>query len=86
LIHRMDRENFKVRIHEADLIEVERVMTSLVRRFLFGVAACTGAIIVTLSPSENKIFLSVVIGGLALVVIALLLAPVPGSAAAARRD
>lgn len=70
IIHRMEREQFKVRIHEADLIEVERVMTSLLRRFLVGLALCTLAIVHALRGPGHPI---VVAGGMAILIIGIFL-------------
>ncbi len=79
IIHRLEREQLRVRIHEADLFELERYFNSFLKRLLAGLALVAVAIIFALGMvfTGRLIFLFSTLLVLALLYALVSLVPLP---------
>lgn len=80
LVRRAEREQFRVRIHEADLMEMERFFNSFLRRFLTGLGICTLVLVSALRGPGSMIFLGSAVVFLVLFVTMLVAVPLPKGA------
>ncbi|MCC5876744.1 MAG: AarF/ABC1/UbiB kinase family protein [Candidatus Sumerlaeia bacterium] len=77
VIHRMEREQLRIRIHEADIFALERFFNILYRRLVSGGALGVLAIAVTFIGLQTGSVFALVLALLAIMVLFILLALVP---------
>jgi predicted unusual protein kinase regulating ubiquinone biosynthesis (AarF/ABC1/UbiB family) len=77
IIHRFEREQMRVRLHEADMMEMERFLNSFLRRFLGGISICTLIIVFALRGPSHPIFLVAFVVVLYLLISGMIVIPIP---------
>lgn len=81
VIHRMEREQLSIRIHEADIFALERFLNALLRRLLVAGALGIVAVLVTIVGLQTGAVIALVLPLLVIMVLFVLLAllPIPRS-------